>query len=179
MAWAATVEAGTVPIQSELSRKNGRSPGTMRSKPQTPRAGCLGIWRTCGLPAIAREASGGGNRTSISLDVARRRGPWVLREPWRPARPWFLQGGWIEWNCGLLRADQRTGTMMLALFTLRGRVKRSAAEWPLVAPPVAGRLIGNAGVVGAIGQVARRLAAAEVELAAAGVADRPFAGFLG
>ena len=68
---------------------------------------------------------------------------------------------------------------MLALFTLRGRVKRSAAEWPLVAPPVAGRLIGNAGVVGAIGQVARRLAAAEVELAAAGVADRPFAGFLG
>ena len=44
---------------------------------------------------------------------------------------------------------------------------RSAPERPLVAPPVVGRLVGDAGVMDAIGQVVCRLAAAEVELAAA------------
>ncbi len=47
-----------------------------------------------GLAACRAEArkSEGGHRTSTSLDVARRRGPWVHQDLWRPARPRILSG---------------------------------------------------------------------------------------
>ena len=48
-------------------------PGAMRSKPQTPRAGRQ---ENGGLAVIYR--------ISTSLDVARRRGPWVRRDPGVP-----------------------------------------------------------------------------------------------
>src|SRR6266851_10519848 len=62
-------------------------PGYSRSKPKTPRAGRLG---TGGLAAFYR--------TSTSLDVARRRGPWVRLDPWRPARPRLLGAGGWKWT---------------------------------------------------------------------------------
>src|SRR2546430_8476890 len=42
-----------------------------------------------------------------------------------------------------------------------------------------GRLIGDARVIGAVGQARERLAAAEEEVGATGIADRPAAGLLG
>src|SRR4029077_19930492 len=42
------------------------------------------------LPIARTRAKGEAHRTSTSLDVARRRGPWVLLDPWRPARPRFF-----------------------------------------------------------------------------------------
>src|SRR5690606_3069290 len=56
--------------------------------------------------------------------------------------------------------------------------KRLPPEMPLLAPAVGRRLIGDARVIRAIGQLVRGLAAAEKELAAAGIADRPAAGML-
>jgi len=53
-------------------------PGAMRSKPQTPRAGRLG---SGGLAA---------NYDSTCLDVARRRGPWVLFGPLASCAPSVL-----------------------------------------------------------------------------------------
>jgi len=77
----------------------------------------LGLERWIGMPAVrpgawngqstggdaeqtykhrARDALGSGGLAAQldfdSLDVARRRGPWVLRGPWRPARPRSLSG---------------------------------------------------------------------------------------
>ena len=55
---------------------------------QTPRAGRLGFG---GLAAFYR--------TSASLDVARCRGPWVLRDFWRPARPrFFFEDGGLDYG---------------------------------------------------------------------------------
>jgi hypothetical protein len=69
----------------------GRPPGRVRSKPKTPRAGRPGFG---GLAARfadrSNQSARRGTRTSTSLDVARRRGPWVLLDPWRPARPRFF-----------------------------------------------------------------------------------------
>ena len=55
-------------------------PGAMRSKPQTPRAGRLG---SGGLAVT---------RTSACLVAARRRGPWVLRDPRASRAPSILSG---------------------------------------------------------------------------------------
>jgi hypothetical protein len=65
--------------------------GRCRASLQTPRAGRHRTWRTCGLPVVARKGEDG-NRTSTSLDVARRRGPRVRLGPWRPARPRYFRG---------------------------------------------------------------------------------------
>src|SRR5277367_992810 len=53
-----------------------------------------------------------------------------------------------------------------------------SARRALIATPVARRLIGHARVIGAVGQSAERIAAAEEKVAAAGIADRPAAGLL-
>src|SRR5262245_60093723 len=53
----------------------------------------------------------------------------------------------------------------------------SSPERPAVAPHIGG-LIGDARMIGAVGQAGQRLAAAEEEVGAAGIADRPAAGVL-
>src|SRR5215469_17520632 len=55
---------------------------------------------------------------------------------------------------------------------------RRLSHRPFVAAAVGRRLIGDARVIGAVGQSGDRIAAAEKEMAAAGVADRPAAGLL-
>ena len=42
------------------------------------------------LPIARTRVTGEAHRTSTSLDVARRRGPRVQLDPWRPARPRFF-----------------------------------------------------------------------------------------
>ena len=44
------------------------------------------------LPFRSNQSGRRAHRTSTSLDVARRRGPRVLLDPWRPARPRFFSG---------------------------------------------------------------------------------------
>src|SRR5215471_10138291 len=58
----------------------------------------------------------------------------------------------------------------------RANRSSSVPELPLVAPPIVHRLVGNPAVIGAIGQVVCRVPAAEEEVSAAGIADRPAAG---
>ena len=50
------------------------------------------VWRTCGTLClfVRTRAEGEAHRTSTSLEVARRRGPRVQLDPWRPARPRFF-----------------------------------------------------------------------------------------
>src|SRR5262245_50956411 len=61
----------------------------------------------------------------------------------------------------------------------KGRdLPRSVPERTLVTPAIAGRLISNAAVIGAVGQFIRGFAAAKEELGTAGIANRPSAGLL-
>ena len=85
-------------------------PGAMRSKPQTPRAGRLG---SGGLAVY---------RTSACLVAARRRGPWVLRDPMRPARPRFIQAQRKTSHDDRRspRRTQTTGAAELCLPSFRG-----------------------------------------------------------
>ena len=72
--------------RSSLTALNRPTPGDLRgANLQTPRAGRLWLWRTCGMPRRTPIGGKAGiTRTSTSLDVARRRGPWVLRAPGVP-----------------------------------------------------------------------------------------------
>ena len=54
------------------------------------------------------------HRTSTSLEVARRRGPWVPRDPWRPARPRFFTGHATKMETGRPGALQTIRAMTLA-----------------------------------------------------------------
>ena len=63
----------------------GCPPGAERSKSQTLRAGRHRTWRTCGLPVVARKRQDG--QDFDKPRAARRRGPRVHLDPWRPARP--------------------------------------------------------------------------------------------
>jgi hypothetical protein len=69
-----------------------RLPGRARSKPIKHRArDALGLADLRhALPIARTRAKGEAHRTSTSLDVARRRGPRVPLDPWRPARPRFF-----------------------------------------------------------------------------------------
>src|SRR5262245_50524839 len=61
----------------------------------------------------------------------------------------------------------------------KGRdLPRSVPERTLVTPAIAGRLISNAAVIGAVGQFIRGFAAAKEELGTPGIANRPSAGLL-
>jgi len=91
-AWVSTVESHVWVLRDCVT--NGRPPGRVRSKPQTPRAGRLGFGGLAARFAVSLEAERQARhiRTSTRLDVARRRGPRVQLDPWRPARP-RLGGG--------------------------------------------------------------------------------------
>ena len=102
----------------------GRPPGRVRSKPKTPRAGRPGFG---GLAARfadrSNQSARRGTRTSTSLDVARRRGPWVLLDPWRPARPRLGAGGKRAKKTGLPGASiKNTGD---GAWAVRCRTKQS------------------------------------------------------
>src|SRR5581483_8721390 len=72
-----------------------RPPGRVRSKPIKHRARDAWVWRTCGLPCRSPEPGrdGEAKRTSTSLDVARRRGPWVRPGPLASRAPSVLFAG--------------------------------------------------------------------------------------
>jgi len=57
----------------------------------------------------------------------------------------------------------------------RARCPRSVPERTLVAPAITDRLIGNTGMIGAIGQVIRGVATAEEKVGATWIANRPAA----
>src|ERR1700709_383133 len=94
----------------------------MRSKPNKHRA--RGASRL-GAPGVIR--------ISTSLDVARRRGPWVHQDLWRPARPRFFSGDADEHlECRRTRRlPNNTGGEALAFSLIpppqRGRDKKAAA----------------------------------------------------
>jgi hypothetical protein len=72
-----------------MTRMKGRPPGPLRSKPPTPRAGRLGIWRTCGLPrrsSTERRRAQDTRQASMSRGVEARGS---IGTHARPARPRF------------------------------------------------------------------------------------------
>ena len=75
------------------------------------------------LPIARTRVKGEAHRTSTSLDVARRRGPRVQLDPWRPARPRLGAGGKRAKKTGLPGASiKNTGDGACAV---RCRTKQS------------------------------------------------------
>ena len=107
---------------------NGRPPGTARSKPINTARGTP--WDLADLRHY--------QRTSTSLDVARRRGPWVPWTPWRPARPRFSFGaGGLSADARRAKADgigrrrtrRRSRIRAMALALARTGQARRAFSW--------------------------------------------------
>ena len=65
--------------------------GLERSKPINTARGTPRRRRTCGRPGYAPKCAQAGH-TLMRRDIARCFGPWVLRDPWRSARPRTFRG---------------------------------------------------------------------------------------